>query len=59
LTAEQFERVAQLVVEIARNDPSGDDLVTVCLAAMHMLPENVRSREQRLAIHMCRYVCQE
>lgn len=39
-----FERIAQFVVEVARGDPTGDDLVTLALAATYMLPENVRIR---------------
>jgi len=47
MTPERFDEVARLVVQIARDDPSGDDLVTLVLAATYMLPENVRLRESR------------
>jgi hypothetical protein len=47
MTPEQWDRVGHLVVELARSDPTGDDLVTLILAACHMLPENARLRELR------------
>jgi hypothetical protein len=47
LTPQKFEQVASLVVEVAHDDPSGDDLVTLCLVACYMLPENVRLRAYR------------
>jgi hypothetical protein len=55
MTAEKFERCARLVVELARDDPTGDDLVTLVLAAVYMLPENVRLRERILARHKTVY----
>jgi len=47
MTPETFDRVCHLVVDLARRDPTGDDLVTLVLAACYMLPENVRLRELR------------
>lgn len=45
--SDKFEEMARFVMRVAREDPSGDDLVTLCLVAMHMLPENVRLRSAR------------
>jgi hypothetical protein len=47
MTPERFEKVARFVVQVAHDDPSGEDLVTLALAATYMLPENVRLRERR------------